>query len=91
MQKADIRGPYHDRVSKVREKLREIPVWSKVMEKSGNCEIGQGISQIHGKSEKRQGTLYMSLRVMKIWVERLGRIKSMFQDIEVKGVDTSWL
>ena len=28
-------------------KVREIPVWSKVMEKSGDFEMGLGISQIH--------------------------------------------
>ena len=74
------------RVSTVKEKVREILVWSKVMEKSGNFERGQGISQIYGKSGKSQGTLYVSLQALKVWIEVLNKMKPMFQDIELKEV-----
>ena len=40
------------------ENVREIPVWSKVMEKSVTIEMGQEIPQFHGKSRKSQGTFY---------------------------------
>ena len=78
---------FYDRVSTVREKVREIPVWPKVRENSGNFEMGQGISQIYGKLGKSQGTLYISMRAQKVWVERLDKMKFMFQDIELNEVD----
>ena len=34
-----------------------------------------------------QWFLYMSLRALKVWVERLGFMESMFRDIELKKVD----
>ena len=53
--------------------------------------MGQGISQICGKSGKSQRTLYMSLRALKVSVKRLDKMKFMFQDIEMKEVDTLFL
>ena len=49
--------------------------------------MGQGISKIYGNSGKSQRTLYMSMQAQNVWVERLDKMKSLFQDIELKEAD----
>ena len=73
--------------------VQERPGYPRSGKKSGKFQSDQKSGKSQGilkwvreflKFMESQGTLYMSLRALKIWVARPNKMKSMFQDIELK-------